>query len=1011
MFLKNSLKNLVRSGGKTTLFFLLILIITIVQCLGLSIWLSIDNFLDDCNENYLTIGIFEYMGPEYPDDNIYDPGSRNALNEFDFSQIGDNDSVLVWDTSDRALGYIEGLDRRDVYAPLRDNAVVIISNIGNFNRYGLNSAQIIETLYSGYDFDGKAVLIEDFGYDLEEGHTYLVHGTLGYGRTSYKYLYPSPYKNTSAVQAGYDKFDEYMILDITDGMNGIEEQYSAFETIARTYNVINNSIKIYATNNINSILAFHQQKLYIKEGRDFTEEEYKDGAEVCVITEFIAEQLGLEVGDEITLSVAIADDTPVYESYWDGTGFASEEKYKITGISNTLSDRVSDVYIPKNKGIDYSKNQIGYTIGRAVIDNDRADEFYNDISSYLPDRVRLTIYDQGYSTVVEPFKKILRIAIIISCTSILAGLAVIILFGFLFVYRQRDTSDIMIKLGSGKFKTGRYFLYGSGLVALFGAGIGSAAGYYLSKLVVKILKSSLEKYSLINRNFSISNLSIIKNTEWVTDVDMRVFILVGAFVLIMALVSCLIFTLITFRNKNKKRKKIKKIKRQGRSLSFMGGPLKYTLISIIRNGQRSIITPLVTIAVILLISQLTSTALRYETQLEDISRNSVINGQFMDINGRYYNNLVVEGYQLNELYSSNLIDNITVTKSRPFHYLGISEKNGEVQVVEPFELPGGFAGETMLDKIRRGHKVIFTNNITNTPEFYYSNSLRIEFMKGYDESFLGVEGQGIEFIDRKDKLFPKADGWKTSCCLVSSEFLAENDINYGDTIRIVLVDRYIIELDYKVVGSYIKEGEKDNIYCQLSEYINPAFLTTLPEGGREQLFKYTFESANFTVKDPCKLNEFKDFMLDYGFSQVNKIRTYRAFPVLDDKTFIGTVESLNQRIRQTEILYPFLYSLIGVLAFILSFILILSRKNEIAVMRGLGTEKHSIFTTFFIEQLFLCILGTGIGLAAWGLYAASYNSLQIVLTAGFIMLYCLGSAAALIIINRSGVLAILGEEE
>ena len=40
---------------------------------------------------------------------------------------------------------------------------------------------------------------------------------------------------------------------------------------------------------------------------------------------------------------------------------------------------------------------MGYTLGQAVLINKGADEFYNDMLPLLPERVQMTIYDQGYA--------------------------------------------------------------------------------------------------------------------------------------------------------------------------------------------------------------------------------------------------------------------------------------------------------------------------------------------------------------------------------------------------------------------------------------------------------------------------------------------------------------------------------------------------------------------------------------------------------------------------------------
>lgn len=996
MILRNSMKNIFRSWGKTILFFLLIMTLTIILSLGLSVWMSINQFLDECNTNYSTTGVFEYMGPEYPDESVYDEGLQRVAREIDFSAISENENVVLPDRDFRSLGYIEGFSRTDAYVPHSQAAVIIISEIGFFNYYKLNTAVIEKTLYSKKDQTGRMILIDSLGGELEEGHTYIVHGEFVYGKTSYIYFKPTPYVNAAASSVGFTDGDKYMITDIT----GKEDEYdidkeTIYNQIARTYNVINNSVTIFATEDLKSIMPFHQQQLYIKEGRDFLKEEYEQNAFVCVVQDIIAQSLGINVGDEIVLNFSITPKTPVYESYWDSTGFSNKDIYKVVGISNSTADMRNAVYIPNRDDLDFSVNQIGYTIGRVVLDNEGADEFYKDIESLLPNRVRLTIYDQGYSSVVEPFKRVMRIAIIITLACILVSIAVIALFGFLFVYRQRDVADTMIKLGTGRPGIIRYFLYGSGAVSLFAAGIGSLAGYYLLGLVANIISNNALKFAISDTRYSIGKLSIQKASEWVLKINFSVFIWIGFSVLFAALFSCFIFTLMAIAKKNKKRRKTKTkiLKRTGHSFISLKGSFKYSFLSIIRGGQRSIIAPAVSLAVVIFLSQLATTVEKYERQLDEIYKNTEIKAQFTDLRGKYFNRLGVEAHQLNELARSGYIKDLSMSKELSYMYLGKSLIDGEIQFIEPLVIPKEFAGETLMDKIRRGPSVIFANSLQNSPEFYYSSIMQTEYLDGYDESFLGQETD------------------ETYLIMVSTDFMEQNDVKLGDTIRLFVLFKKNAEIDALVVGSYVKEGKKDNIYCQLDSFYDIGLLTDPSEEAKEKNFKYTFDSANFVVSDSSKLALLKSFLSDYGFSEINNIKKIRSYMLFDDKVFNSTLDSLMQKIRHADTLYPFLYTLVGIAAVLLSYLLILSRKKEIAIMRGLGARKSRIFMSFFIEQMLLCLLGCLAGLAGWAAFAGSLSSFLLILATGFVLCYFIGVSTALIVMNRIIVLSILNDEE
>ena len=67
--------------------------------------------------------------------------------------------------------------------------------------------------------------------------------------------------------------------------------------------------------------------------------------------------------------------------------------------------------------------------------------------------------------------------------------------------------------------------------------------------------------------------------------------------------------------------------------------------------------------------------------------------------------------------------------------------------------------------------------------------------------------------------------------------------------------------------------------------------------------------------------------------------------------------------------------------------------------------------SFFVEQVILSFLGCGVGLGLWWLFSGSLITSQIILTAGFVVCYFIGSAIALTIMNNTVVLSILNDEE
>ena len=135
----------------------------------------------------------------------------------------------------------------------------------------------------------------------------------------------------------------------------------------------------------------------------------------------------------------------------------------------------------------------------------------------------------------------------------------------------------------------------------------------------------------------------------------------------------------------------------------------------------------------------------------------------------------------------------------------------------------------------------------------------------------------------------------------------------------------------------------------------------------------------------------------------------RVTVVLNDHIFNQTVQALNRYITLGQILFPVLFILMGVLGFVVSWLMVNGRRMEFAIMRGLGASRGRVFCSFFLEQgalaLLGCILGglvltiAGAGWAGW--LAAT----------GFLVCYLIGCALAVLAVGRTQLMSLLSERE
>jgi ABC-type lipoprotein release transport system permease subunit len=712
----------------------------------------------------------------------------------------------------------------------------------------------------------------------------------------------------------------------------------------------------------------------------------------------LAQSLNAGVGDTVRLSVAVQSGCAKYESYWAPSGFNHTDEYTIVGICNTQNELSGDIFIPKTGAIDFSPNHFSFTLGQVVLDNDTAYRFIADIEPSLPDRARVTVFDQGYTAVVRPMKDVMRVALIVTGICAAAGLAIAALFGFVFVYRQKDSAKIMRMLGAKKREIIGYYLYGSGCLSFFGSAIGIVIGILISEICMGLVRQFAFHYGADSFLYSSGSQSMIKAAEYQPGINVWVFAGTGFAVFLLAVLSCRIFAGMCLRSHNRKRRKYAFLKR-ARSSSLTGGPLKFSWLSVKRGCLRSFVPAAVCLCAVVLLNQLVYTAEGNKKKLSDLSRNTSTMGYLTDSKGHKIDGLNIGGAALNGLYSSDQLSDIHTSKRICYYYLSkASEMDEALDSLLPKIYATSFSFETFMNKLNSGPGLIYTNDFSSVPEFYYSTKITTNYLDGYDES-----------------LFTR-DAGDTASCLVSESFMREQGIKAGDTIAVLILREEALgrqSVDTQelfVAGSYIKAGKDDNIYCQLDAYVSE-FQLSDPGADADTLRQYTFSSASFTLKNSEGLSAFKAYLFEKGYSEVNTLRSIRSFVVLEDIAYLRTKSAMNRRIWYMDHAFPVIYVAILLFAGLIPFIFILLRKREIAIMRSMGASKTTACLSMFFEQVMLCIPGSMIGYIVLRIIHRVFNLFGFLLTCAFILCWLFGALLSIKNINRFAVQEILRVEE
>jgi hypothetical protein len=244
-----------------------------------------------------------------------------------------------------------------------------------------------------------------------------------------------------------------------------------------------NRLNIITTGNLDSIFHFNQNKANIDSGRTFSNEEYENGARVCLIPQALANRNNLHVGDNVRLvifegqynshSIIFAGNPNRSMRAWLPGGFEpgmmQEEPidFQVVGIYRSPAPQHDDpqsipfntIFIPDNSfgGFDCENtNTSPWKDDRAespllntiVIPNGRNDEFRESVNALLPGYGNFfKIYDQGYSVVKATLDNLLQSGAMIFVLCAAGWLISATVFCLFFVLRKKKEAGLLYALG------------------------------------------------------------------------------------------------------------------------------------------------------------------------------------------------------------------------------------------------------------------------------------------------------------------------------------------------------------------------------------------------------------------------------------------------------------------------------------------------------------------------------------------------------------------------------------
>ena len=262
--------------------------------------------------------------------------------------------------------------------------------------------------------------------------------------------------------------------------------------------VSDHSVPVLAVNHLEAVADFASGRAQITQGRGISQDEYRDGAAVCLISESLSRESGLNVGDTLPLSLYEFDQDLLYSYlveynprsslYLPDRGFQQETEYTVIGLYRQSSEwgktvasfTPNSVLTPKksvtcametgSSAIEASPSGLW---GTMILKNGTIDQMESRLAENgLGGTV--TYYDQGYSEIVESLDGFSRVSRTVLWVGLALWVVVLAAYCVLFPLQEGKTALRMWTLGTVKRDiTGSIWL-SSAAVAVIGTVIALA---------------------------------------------------------------------------------------------------------------------------------------------------------------------------------------------------------------------------------------------------------------------------------------------------------------------------------------------------------------------------------------------------------------------------------------------------------------------------------------------------------------------------------------------------------
>lgn len=740
-------------------------------------------------------------------------------------------------------------------------------------------------------------------------------------------------------------------------------------------NISNHSFAVIGTEHLNAVACFANQSAWISQGRGFTDEETRDGARVCIISEHLAERNGLAVGDTIPVQYLRYDRNNPYQNFLsDGygitnpggyfysaeAGFAGEaEEYTIVGLygkdylwpnaAGTLYGITPNtIFVPKASvtgDMDYAAQGLFYS---AVLKNGSQADF-EALMLRQGENGLFIVDDQGYAEVRDSLHDYQAVAKQALSLGIIVYAVIMLLYLFLFPGMQGKALATMGSLGASRKEKLRHMTLSTLGILVPGAALGLAFGCLLWQQVVEQLMRSAR---------------VVLTLE----LDVGSLILISCAQLALSALLAFLVSLPLTREKGMKNP-AKSVRRL-----FSKPP---------RTSRKGWGTVLFAVIIALALCGLNAANESELADYETACHATPVKVTLMTTKTQ-------NAYDLGAFGA--ITDLFTVERFSRFTPLKYLENLQFMCNLNPAYINSRLNTVTM--------RFSGMTSEANPPELSDRMECRITWEEGYDYRVFDDPETMYVLLPENHGLSdyaPDTPGFQIMVGFTNRVMVGYKDSSYGSQQGEPLYEFLCHEVIATAAGTYANSVESNTVFCSFQPLQDAA-------SAIHQSLALDHISATLISNDEAAdLREMANqWFADPGDSATFMGKDY----ALDIDT--GVLDNLKAALENSMTINRICTMLVFLLStgagFFLGFLMIRSRKREIILMRTLGKPNPWIFRDLAWEQMHSILLGTALGGSVFRWRPLTRLSL-------FVLLYFAGLSLALMIFLNSRLLTTIKEEE